>query len=723
MRAQRTRLRLATRVLVLLALPLLLAPQFGGVPTPVEAVSPRGSVAPDRSPAGVAVLPGQLPADDDDIQPAPAPTDARSLSASRLDQLDDGRLLQAPSPTAIPTRQPNIVLVLIDDFGSMDERIWNYLPALKSLFIDRGTLFSNYVGEAALCCPGRANLLTGQHTFNHGVIYNDARLLNPSMTIATQLQAAGYHTFISGKYFNATEWLADKTPPGWDETHIYSGGYYGYTMYNNGAAVYRGSSASDYSTDVIADKAVIALKAAPPDRPAFAYLAPYAVHEDPSTKPYPVVPPRYADDPRCADIPPWDPPNYNEADTSDKPAYVQKFPLLADSTGWTLVPYCRALLAVDEMVGRFVDELKAQGRYDNTLFILTADNGMNFGAHRAKDKKMPYAVQMPLYVSWPSRLGTEPRTIEEPVVNIDVAPTLCEVAGCAMGPYPNGQSQPDGRSFLPLLLGRSDSMGRDAILEDHLMPNNYVPRWYGVQTTSLSPLGPWRYVEYVTGERELYDLRNGPCHLWNPGMGGDPCELTNLLGPTASPDAGLLALVDALHARLVQLKAERGGTTSVQIPRLAINDGAVATTDRTVKITLTGGDAASGVTDFRLSNDGVTWGDWNARGGSGALVTSWVLPAVDGAHTVYAEWRDGAGNISLPGSSAINLDRSALQPRTGCPSMAVSASPRRRACRCTSQGRPAQARWNSPMTPISPARAGNPTRPSAAGRWPIRPAG
>ena len=54
---------------------------------------------------------------------------------------------------------------------------------------------------------------------------------------------------------------------------------------------------------------------------------------------------------------------------------------------------------------------------------------------------------MPFFVSWPAALGTPPRTVSERVENIDLAPTLCELAGCTLGPYPNGQLPPDGNSF------------------------------------------------------------------------------------------------------------------------------------------------------------------------------------------------------------------------------------------------------------------------------------
>ena len=109
-------------------------------------------------------------------------------------------------------------MVLVDDLGAIDDRIIERLPNIKGLFIDHGLRFDHAYSETPLCCPGRASMLTGQHTKNHGVWKNLASLLDPSLTIATALQDAGYETYLVGKYLNKPESLTDKTPPGW--THI-----------------------------------------------------------------------------------------------------------------------------------------------------------------------------------------------------------------------------------------------------------------------------------------------------------------------------------------------------------------------------------------------------------------------------------------------------------------------------------------------------------------------
>ena len=97
-------------------------------------------------------------------------------------------LLGAP-PAAIAghAARPNIVVIYMDDVSPHDGRLWSdptLTPTLYNYFVAHGLHFQNSVGETPLCCPGRAGLLTGLHTHNHGVISNNALLFHPGMTSA-----------------------------------------------------------------------------------------------------------------------------------------------------------------------------------------------------------------------------------------------------------------------------------------------------------------------------------------------------------------------------------------------------------------------------------------------------------------------------------------------------------------------------------------------------------
>jgi arylsulfatase A-like enzyme len=230
-------------------------------------------------------------------------------------------------------------------------------------------------------------------------------------------------------------------------------------------------------------------------------------------------PERFKGDPRCADIEAWKPPNFGE-DVSDKPAYVQaRNPTKRD--GWPMRRYCEEMLAVDELAASVVEVQRERGRLDDTLFIFTSDNGNTWGAHNLPQRKaVPYATPVPLFMSWTNRWGDEPRVIDEMVGNIDMAPTLCAIAGCEMGPFPAGPSDADGLSFLPLLDGQTDHLERTLLREQSGPGYPSLPESWSIRTTSQHALGRWHYSEYETGERELYDSAADPWELDN--LAADP---------------------------------------------------------------------------------------------------------------------------------------------------------------------------------------------------------
>jgi N-acetylglucosamine-6-sulfatase len=466
--------------------------------------------------------------------------------------------------TEIQGARPNIVVVMTDDQAALDGRLLQFQPKVKSTFVEQGVTFSDFHSETPLCCPARAGFLSGQHTHNHKVNTNNAKLFKPAMSAATALQGSGYHTMLVGKYMNqygacSGANCAPNVPPGWTRWVAFGDPkYYNYNLFIDGnpTAEFHGSGAAHYSTDVLAQKSVDLIDSAPIGKPVFAWIAPFAPHAPPTPAP------RHKTAP-CT-VPAWAPPNWNEADVSDKPAYVRNAPLL--SSPFEFKPGCRTLLAVDDLVGSVRDALSRTGRLGNTLFVYMGDNGMNAGEHRLLNKAAPYQTQIPFLVSWPDQLGTTPRTISERVQNIDLAPTLCVFAGCTLGPYPNGQANPDGISFADLLLGQASSLPRDAVLDEFPKKGFGAPIWYAVTTTAQSPLAfqgcasaasglcKWHYIEYpATGEKELYDLSNGPCWTWTVGAPGDPCELDNAIANPAYAD-----IVTALAARLAQLRVEKG---------------------------------------------------------------------------------------------------------------------------------------------------------------------
>jgi arylsulfatase A-like enzyme len=440
-----------------------------------------------------------------------------------------------PPPSENPRAPlPDIVAIVLDDIPPLDGRLWDRLPNIRRTFVRQGTQFTDAHGETPTCTPGRVGFLTGQHSHNHGAYRNDGTYFDPSESVATELQAQGYHTIHVGKYVNLFERVLDKFPPGWDEFHGYGGGYYGYNLYSNGVGRHHGRKPRDYSTDVIARLASGALKRAPEDQPLFAWITPFSMH-----KPWSVAP-RHQHSGRC-DLKKWRPQGYMERDVRDKPAYVGTRRIVLPG-GYDIDRICRGLLSVDELVGDVVRKLDRLGRLDNTLLVLTSDNGMAYGSQRfLHDKKAPYGTAIPLFVRWERVLGTVPKRVRERVQNIDLAPTLCDIAGCRMGPYPSGRTRADGTSFLRLL-GDRKHLARNVVLTSYQDEGHRVPTYWSVTSTGSSPLSKqlcatrkksgcrWMYTEYETGAVELYDLSNGPCYSWKRSQSGDPCMLRNKAG-------------------------------------------------------------------------------------------------------------------------------------------------------------------------------------------------
>ena len=431
--------------------------------------------------------------------------------------------------------RPDIVAIVLDDVPPLDGRLWNKLPNIRRNFVRQGLQFTQAYGETPTCTPGRAGFLTGQHTHHHGATDTDGSLFDSSETVATSLQAEGYHTIMAGKYVNLFDRAADKFPDGWDEFHGFGGGYYDYNLYSNGVQRHYGDRPQDYSTDVIARLAKKAIHEAPRNEPLFAWIAPYSAH-----KPWTVAP-RYQGSGRC-NLRKWHPQGYMEKNVTDKPRYVGERRIVSPK-GYDLNQICRGLLAVDEMVGDIVAKLNKLGRLDNTMLILTSDNGMSYGSQRfLYDKKAPYGTQVPMFIRWPRVLGTVPKQVGERVQNIDFAPTVCDIAGCALGPYPNGYARPDGVSLLKLMTGEKKKLRRKVVVTSYQDEGHRVPTYWSVTTTGSSPLASqgcanarkgqcrWIYTEYQTGEVELYDLSKGPCYEWKRSRKGDPCMLDNKAG-------------------------------------------------------------------------------------------------------------------------------------------------------------------------------------------------
>ncbi|MCJ7520331.1 MAG: sulfatase, partial [Anaerolineaceae bacterium] len=306
--------------------------------------------------------------------------------------------------SAASASKPNIIFILADD---LDTSAIQYMPKLKSLITDQGVTFSNYFVAESLCCPSRATTLRGQYPHNTQIVGKSMpnggfkkffQLGEEKSTIAVWLQAAGYQTMLAGKYLNGYPLKTDPLyiPAGWNEWYSPMKGdpysEYNYTLNENGNSVVYGNKPNDYGTDVYVSKTVDFIKRSAQDgKPFFIYLAPYAPH-------VPFTPaPRHANlfpnlkAPRT--------PNYNEADISDKPAYIRVRSLLTQAKQNHIDKDYRkrvqSLQAIDEGFKAIVKVLESNGQLDNTYIFFTSDNGYHLGNHRQlRGKVSPYEEEM-----------------------------------------------------------------------------------------------------------------------------------------------------------------------------------------------------------------------------------------------------------------------------------------------------------------------------------------
>lgn len=448
---------------------------------------------------------------------------------------------QTAAAVGIPKR-PNIVVILTDDQRMDDLRVMKHVNAL--LANDGGVSFSNFFVSNSLCCPSRATFLTGKYSHNHGVMTNVpgyTALDDHRNTLGVWLQHAGYYTGYIGKYMNGYGMDdADEVPgapphevaPGWNDWHALGmhSGYFSYLMNENGSVnTYGTTTANDpdvYVTDVLTNKAVdfIHDRATSSD-PFFLMIgeksphletAPYRIEEEKDDLNIlqaflannPPAAPR--DEGRFANEPLPPTRSFNERALSDKPNWIRLFPLMRAKEIAAVTEVYRnrleSLLSVDDGVATIMAALQQTGKLDHTVVIVTSDNGFMLGEHRipvGKDLLYEESAHQPFIMKIPWMSGS--RTINQLVVNVDIAPTLLELAGGAPCAIIDGVStcrDLDGRSFLPLIAD-DNTPWRTAVLLEAIK--------YAAVRTNDYVYGVWS-----SGEKELYNFTTDRCHDADP---------------------------------------------------------------------------------------------------------------------------------------------------------------------------------------------------------------
>ena len=418
-------------------------------------------------------------------------------------------------PVDVPERR-NIVFVLSDDhrydfMGFMpDSPDFLETPNLDRM-ARQGAHLANAFVSTSLCSPSRASILTGQYMHHHHVVDNQRPVPQGTVFFPQYLQAAGYETAFIGKWHMGHE--DDQPRPGFDHWVSFKGQgtYFDPALnVNNTRRIFQG-----YTTDVLTDQALSWLKdGRDTSRPFFLYLSFKAVH-------YPFQPaPRHHGRYEKAQVKRPETMANTERNYQTQPHWVRERRYSIHGVDHMEtgpydndpVPsfddlykrYCETVHGLDENLGRVLDYLDQTGLSRSTLVIYMGDNGFALGEHGFYDKRDAFeeSIRVPMLAYAPELIQPGTR-IEQMVQNIDIAPTVLEVAGAG----PEAGTPMDGRSFLPLLQGRP-APWRDHILYEYHWEWNFpaTPTVFAIRTER------YKYIYYhgVWDHDGFYDLATDP---------------------------------------------------------------------------------------------------------------------------------------------------------------------------------------------------------------------
>jgi N-acetylglucosamine-6-sulfatase len=504
--------------------------------------------------------------------------------------------------SATTGQRPNIVVIQTDD-QTLDQLYATYtppggapfavMPNTLELIAGKGVTFNRYYVPYPLCCPSRVSLMTGRYNHNNNVrgnvqpnggFYGFEQRAAFSHNIAVWLQNSGYRTIHIGKFLNGygDEPYDNGTvvPPGWNAWHTVLNAdtfhyFYGYQLNNNGAVEgpYGDSGSWDtreygekddpgcpfaplngkpclYETDVLSRIASEEMFGTPPETPFYLQLDYTAPHGDFRRPAGPEPAARHYESLPGAPYPHSRSQGFNEGNVNDKPRFIREAPYLSPTEIHTYRVYYQKMLeslrAIDDGVKQVVDTLGARGQLRNTYIIFVSDNGFFFGEHRLTGGKfLAYepSTHLPLLIRGP---GIKPGTATgELAANLDIAPTILELAGAV------ADKSIDGRSLVPYMKDTALRTRRPILFESFVETNDVEangaepsrsarastsrhlrrvrPGSEGASASIVAPpkdyegirLGPYKYIEWPDGEKELYDINKDPYELNNIARDGN----------------------------------------------------------------------------------------------------------------------------------------------------------------------------------------------------------
>jgi arylsulfatase A-like enzyme len=409
-------------------------------------------------------------------------------------------------------KRPNLVYFLGEGHRADCLSLVNH-PILKTPNHDRigseGMRFNNAFCTNALCAPARSAALTGMYSRSTGALSNEhlGKPLPSDIPLFTDLlKQAGYEIAILGKV-HMRNGVEDRN---WDYYfgHNNPGNDYANPFFKEGRNGNVGPEKqyfNVYPDDLTTDRALAWLEQDRGDKP-FCLLVWFVAPHEPFFRPrrhldlyngIPIPKPTTFDD----DLKgyPGKPKSFVEAE--NKIGTTSTHVACASLEGMTK-DYYAGLVAVDENIGRVLSYLEKKNVLDDTAILHTSDHGYFLGEWRLFDKRLMHepSLRVPMLLRYPKRV--KPGTVrEEMVLDIDIAPTMLDLAGIPIPP------QMHGKSMLPLAQKDDPAFRKEWYYEYYEWPNpEHVAPHRGIRTEQYKLI---RYVMDPT-EGELYDLKADP---------------------------------------------------------------------------------------------------------------------------------------------------------------------------------------------------------------------
>jgi len=444
------------------------------------------------------------------------------------------------------TVRPNIIYIMADDLTTQAISAYGgiYKDIAPTPNIDKvakeGMLFHDVLVTNAICGPSRAAILTGNYSNLNGYYKNESggKFNSEQWTFPQEFQKKGYVTGLFGKWHLGTD------PVGFDSFKYHNSagqqGHYWDPLFNaNGIDV----KEKGYATNLSTDFALTWLDSTKTSRQPFLMILQYkAPHRpwEPDTKyetlwddiemPYPVTfndtyegREKTAGDTEMTmeyfsrrDMKLERPKDIKKGKESikwdfygAKPGEIVQPEGMSNEEGrkWRYQNYIKDYLAcvksVDDNVGRVLNYLKENNLEENTIIVLTSDQGFYLGDHGFFDKRFIYeeSLRMPFMVKYPKKIKAG--SVNEDIIsNIDFAPTLLELAGIST------TQKMQGTSFVPVLEGNTPKDWQDAMYYHYYeFPFwHHVQPHYGIRTQKYT----LAHFYYNIDVWELYDLEKDP---------------------------------------------------------------------------------------------------------------------------------------------------------------------------------------------------------------------